>query len=72
MNAQSFSPIRNIKKIYRFDATSTKIEPRLRLSGWSYQKNFDFTQTRRYNAKLHDPKRKKNGAALLCVEVTFE
>ena len=32
----------------------------------SYQKNSDFTQTRRYNAKLHDPNRRKMG--LPCFE----
>ena len=39
MNAQPFSPVRNIKLIYRFQAN---VERRLRLSGYSYQKNFDF------------------------------
>ena len=47
MNTQPFSPVRNIKLIYRFHEN---VERRLRLSGYSYRKNFDFTQTRRYNA----------------------
>ena len=63
MNAQPFSPVRNIKLIYRFHAN---VERRLRLSGYSYRKNFDFTQTKRYNAKLHDPNRRKMG--LPCFE----
>ena len=61
MNALPFTPVRNIKLIYRFHANR---EGRLRLSG--YQKNFDFSQTRRYNAKLHDPNRRKMG--LPCFE----
>ena len=56
MNAQLFSPIRNITLIYRFHAN---VERRLRVTGQSYRKNFGFTQTRRYNAKLHGPHRRK-------------
>ena len=63
MKAQPFSPVRNIKLIYRFHEN---VERRLRLSGYSYRKNFDFTQTKRYNAKLHDPNRRKMG--LPCFE----
>ena len=69
MNTQPFSPVRNIKLIYRFHEN---VERRLRLSGYSYRKNFDFTQTRRYNAKLHDTNGKKNGTPLFWIEVTFE
>ena len=32
------------------------------------QKNFTFTQTRNYNAKLHDPNKRKKG--LTCFEET--
>ena len=35
-----------MKFIYRFHAN---VECRLRLSGWSYRKNFDFTQTWGYS-----------------------
>ena len=45
-----------MKFIYRFHAN---VERRLRLYGWSYWKNFDFTQTWRYNTKLHEPNKKK-------------
>ena len=63
MNAQPFSPVRNITLIHLFHANA---ERRLRLSGYSYRKNFDFTQARRYYAKLHEPNRRKMG--LPCFE----
>ena len=40
MNAQPFNPVRNTKLIYRFHVN---VERRLRLLGYSYRKNFDFT-----------------------------
>ena len=56
MSVQQLSPVRNIKLISRFYAN---VERRLKLSGLSYRKNFDFTQTRRYNVKLHNLNRRK-------------
>ena len=52
-----------MKLIYRFHA---KPERRQRLSGWSYRKNIDFTQTWRHNTKLHEPNKRIMG--LPCFE----
>ena len=57
-----------MKFIYRFHAN---VELLLRLSGWSYRKNFNFTQTWKYNIKLHEPKR-ENGTPLFWVELIFK
>ena len=47
-----------MKFVYRFHAN---VERLLRLSGWSYRKNFDFTQAWRCNNKLHDSNKRKIG-----------
>ena len=41
--------------IHRFHAN---VERQIRLLGY-IGKNFDFTQTRRHNTKLHDPNKRK-------------
>ena len=48
--------------MYRF---CTNFKRQLKLPGWSYQKKFDFTQTWRYNTKLHDPNKRKIDSAVL-------
>ena len=63
---QSKTPSRNTWK--RFHAN---VEGPLRLSGWSYGQNFDFTQSWRYNTKLHEPN-EENGTPLFWVELTFK
>ena len=50
-----FIPVRNIKSINRF---RWNVELRLRLTGLNYRINFAFTQTWRYNTKLHGPNKR--------------
>ena len=45
-----------MKFIYLFQAN---VKCRLRLLGYSYQENFDFARTWRYNTKRHAPKNRK-------------
>ena len=59
---------RNNTRNYRFLAN---VERPLRLSGWNYWKNFNFTQTWRYNTKFYEPN-EKNGTPLFWVELTFK
>ena len=57
----------HMKFIYRFLAN---VERQLRLSGWSYRKNFNFNHAWRYNTKLHEPNKRKMG--LPCFELSFK
>ena len=50
-----FIPVRNIKSINPF---RWNVELRLRLTGLNYRINFAFTQTWRYNTKLHGPNKR--------------